>query len=84
MMKWSVYSEKGKFTLEVAGKHKVIFTLIENYPKISKYRIVQLMKQKGKCQTAIRYLAISRSLTIVEDIFAALPLAFSMINSPVW
>ena len=37
-MKWSLYTETGKLTREVAGKHIVIITLIENYPKISKYR----------------------------------------------
>ena len=26
-MKWSFHSEKGKFTREVAGKQKVIFTM---------------------------------------------------------
>ena len=30
--------EKGKFTREVAGKHKVIFKFIENDQKILKYR----------------------------------------------
>ena len=30
--------EKGKFTREVAGKHKVIFKFIKNYPKIQKNR----------------------------------------------
>ena len=37
-MKWSVQGKKGMFTREVAGKHTAIFTLIENYPKISQYR----------------------------------------------
>ena len=34
-MKWSVRSEKGKFTRNVADKHKIIFKFIEDYPKIS-------------------------------------------------
>ena len=33
VMKWSVYTEKGKYTGEVAGKHKVILKFIYNYPK---------------------------------------------------
>ena len=37
-MKWSVHSEKGKFTREVAGNLSVIFRFIANGPKISKYR----------------------------------------------
>ena len=37
-MKWSVHSEKGKFTREVAGNHTIIFRFIANDPKISKYR----------------------------------------------
>ena len=35
VMKWSVHSKKGKFTREVVGNYKVIFTFIENCPKIS-------------------------------------------------
>ena len=27
------HSEKGTFTIKVAGKHKIIFKFIENYPK---------------------------------------------------
>ena len=38
VIKWSVHSEKGKFTGEVAGSHRVIFRFIANDPKISKYR----------------------------------------------
>ena len=38
VIKWSIRSEKGKFTREAAGKHKVILKFIENYLKISKYR----------------------------------------------
>ena len=38
VMKWLVHSEKGTFTREVAGNHRVIFRFIANDPKISKYR----------------------------------------------
>ena len=38
VMLWAVHGDNGKFTWEVAGKHKVIFTFMENYPKLSKYR----------------------------------------------
>ena len=37
-MKWSVHSEKGKFTREVAVNHRVNSSFIANDPKISKYR----------------------------------------------
>ena len=41
-------AKKGKFTREVAGKHKVIFKFIENHPKISKYKkLFSYMKHKG-------------------------------------
>ena len=30
-MKWSVHGEKGKFTRETEGKHKVILKFIINY-----------------------------------------------------
>ena len=42
VIKWSGHIEKGTFTIEVAGKHKIIFNFIENYPK------------KGKWQNVIR------------------------------
>ena len=38
VMKWSDHNEKGKLTRDVAGKYKIIFIFIENYPKKSKYR----------------------------------------------
>ena len=41
-MKWSVHSEKGKLTREVAGKHKVIIKVIENYPKYQSIEVVHL------------------------------------------
>ena len=44
-------SEKGKFTREVAGKHKVTFTFIENHPKILKYSscpAILIIRENGK------------------------------------
>ena len=41
------------------------------------------MNHKGKLENVIRYYAIFRFLTIFEDTFAVLPLAFSMLNSHV-
>ena len=34
VIKWSGHSEKGRFTTEVAGKHKIIFKFIDNYLNI--------------------------------------------------
>ena len=50
-MKWSFHTEKGKVTIEVAGKHKFIFKFIENYPKILKHRRLSAMcniRENGK------------------------------------
>ena len=33
VIKGSGHSEKGTFSTEVAEKHKIIFKVIENYPK---------------------------------------------------
>ena len=61
-MKWSVHSEKRKFTRKAAGKHRVIIKFIENYLKISKYRSLSAIQNiRGKWQNDIRYFAISNS-----------------------
>ena len=83
MIKWTGHSEKGLFTREVAGKHKIIFKLFENYPKHQSIKVFQLYDTSGKWQNIIQYLAFSSSLSIFEDTFAVLPLAFSMLSSPV-
>ena len=50
-MKWSLYTEKGKFTREVRGKHKVILKFIENGPKnIKVQKSFSSLKHKGKWQ----------------------------------
>ena len=85
-MKWSVHSEKGKFTREVAGKlckHKVIFKFIENYPKISKYRSLSALwnlRENGKMLFDTLLLPVLYLL--LKNTFAVLPFAFSMLNSP--
>ena len=42
------------------------------------------MKHKGKWQNVFRYFAVSIVLNNLEDTFAVLPLAFSMLTSPVY
>ena len=48
VIKWSGHSEKGMFTTEVAGKHKVISKFIENYPKYESVEVVLLYKNIGE------------------------------------
>ena len=59
-------SEKGKFTRQIAGKHKVTIKFIEDHPKFHSIEVVQLYESKGKWQNVIRYDAIFRSLTILK------------------
>ena len=50
-MQWSLYTEKGKLTRQVRGKHKVILIFIGNTPKISKYRSLSALsniRENGK------------------------------------
>ena len=58
--------------------------LSSNSLKISqKYlsiKVFQLYDTSGKWRDVIRYFAFSSSLSIFEDTFAVLPLAFSMLN----
>ena len=68
--------EKRKFTSEVAGKHKVIFKLIENHPKISKYRsrsAILNIRENGKMLFGT--LLYSSSIILKISFFAVLPLA---------
>ena len=44
VMKWPVHSENGEFTMEAAGKHKVIPKFIEHYPKYHTIEVFQLYK----------------------------------------
>ena len=51
VIKWSVHRGKGKFTRGgggVAGKHKIIFKFIKNYPKYQSIEVVQLHETSGK------------------------------------
>ena len=60
-MKWSFHTEKGTFTREVAGKHKVIFKFIEDYPKILKYRSLSAMRnirENGKILFATKLFSV--------------------------
>ena len=45
VIKWSGHSEKGTFTTEVAGKHKIIFKFTPKYESIE---AVQLYRTSGK------------------------------------
>ena len=55
VIKWSGHSEKGTFTTEVAGKHEIIFRLIENYPQNMKVlKLFSYIKHQGKWQNVIR------------------------------
>ena len=55
-MKWSLYTEKRKFTREVRGKHKVILKFIENDAKnIKVKKSFSSMKHKGKWHNVIWY-----------------------------
>ena len=83
-MKWSVHSEKEKFTREAASKHKVTLKLIGNYLKnIKVKKSFRYMKHKENWQNVIQYLAISNSCAVFEDTVVVLALAFSILNSPV-
>ena len=83
-IKWSGHSEKGPFTQEVAGKHKIIFKFLKKLPqKYQRIKVFQLYDTSGKWQNGIRYFAFSSSLSIFEDTFAVLQLAFSVLSSPV-
>ena len=69
------------------GKLQANTNLSSNSLKITqKYQSIKVFQQydiSGKWQNAIRYFAFSSSLSICEDTFAVLPLAFSMLSSPV-
>ena len=70
-------------TMEVTGKHKVIFKFIENHPKILKYRsrsAILMIRENGKILFGT---ILFSGLQHFEDTFAVLPLAFSMLNSHV-
>ena len=82
MIKWSVHSEKGRFTRETAGKHKIIFKFIENDPNYQSVEVVERYETSGK-MAKFCYFAISDSLTVFGDTFAVLALAFSLLNSRV-
>ena len=71
--------EKGHFIRGVTGKHSSNSLKINQ--KYQSIEVVQKMKHKGKWQNGIKYFDVSSSLTIFEDIFAVLPLSFSMVNS---
>ena len=69
------------------GKLKANTKLSSNVLKmIQKYqtiKVLQLYDTSGKWQNVICYFAFSISLSIFKDTFAVLPLAFSMLSSPV-
>ena len=83
VLKWPVHREKGQFTTRVSGKHKIIFKFIKNYPKYQSIELFSYMKHQGKGKIVLVSLLSPGFLTIFEDTFDVLPLAFSMLSSPV-
>ena len=76
-------SEKEKFTRGVVGKHRAIFEFIEKYPKISKYKVVQLHATKAKMAKCYSVLCYFQFFNKGKDTFAVLSFSISMLNSPV-
>ena len=56
---------------------------LKNTQKDQSIKVFQLYDTSGKWQNVICYFAFCSSLSIFEDAFAVLPLAFSMLSSPV-
>ena len=58
-------------------------SLKEIHKKYQSIKVFQLYDTSEKWQNVIRYFAFSSSLSIFEDTFAVIQLAFSMLSSPV-
>ena len=75
--------KKDRLPGKMQAKTKLSPTSLKNTLKYQSIKVFQLYDTSGKWQNVICYFAFSSSLSIFEDTFAVLPLAFSMLSSPV-
>ena len=75
--------KKDRLSAKLQANTKLSSNSLEITQKYQSIKVFQLYGIPGKWQNVIRYFAFFSSLSIFEDIFAVLPLAFSMLISPV-